>query len=66
MLLRVLFRFEVGDFPEAGQDLAAAQVEPAQFLGILLDELLLHGGAMLQHVGSDARLGFGVGGRYRG
>ena len=30
--------------------------------GILLNELLLDGGPMLEHVGADTRLGFGVGG----
>ena len=34
------FGVQVGDFPEAGQDLLAAQVQPAQFLRLLLDELL--------------------------
>jgi hypothetical protein len=34
-------------FPSAGQDLFAAQVQPAQSLGFLLDELLLHGGTVL-------------------
>jgi hypothetical protein len=67
---------EVGDFPEAGQDLFAAQVQPALFVhgtlrgkpglagqvGILLDELLLNGGTVLEHVGADTGLGFGVGG----
>jgi hypothetical protein len=71
------FGAEVGDFPEAVQDLVAARSEPALSLhgtpgqvhgtpgqagqvGILLDELLLDGGAMLQHVSADTRLGFGV------
>jgi hypothetical protein len=53
---------QVGDFPEAGQDLFAPQVQPTQSLGFLLDELLLHGGAVLDHVGEDAGLGFGVSG----
>jgi hypothetical protein len=54
------FGFQVGDFPEAGQDFVAAQVEPAQFLGILLDELLLNGGTVFNDVGADTRLGFDV------
>jgi hypothetical protein len=56
------FGVQVGDFPETGQDLVAAHVESAEFLGILLDELLLNGGTVLEHVGADTRLGFGVGG----
>ena len=55
------FGAQVGDFPESGQNLLAAQILPAQFLGILLDELLLNGGPMLKHIGTDTRLGFGVG-----
>ena len=31
-------------------------------VGFLLDELLLNGGAVLEHVGADTGLGFGVGG----
>ena len=31
-------------------------------VGLLLDELLLHGGAVLEHEGADTGLGFGVGG----
>ena len=60
---------EIGDFPEAGQYLFAVQVQPAlSFHGtpgqvsLLLDELLLHGGAVLEHEGADTGLGFGVGG----
>jgi hypothetical protein len=56
------FGVEVGNVPETGQDSVAAHVEPAEFLGILLDNLLLYGGAMLKHPGADTRLGFGVGG----
>ena len=56
------FGAEVGDFPEAGQYLFAVQVQPALSFGFLLDELLLNGGAVLEHVGADTGLGFGVGG----
>jgi hypothetical protein len=56
------FGVHVRDFPEAGQDLVAAHVEPVEFLGILLDELLLNGGTVFKHVGADTRFGFGVGG----
>jgi DDE family transposase len=56
------FGAEVDDFPEAGQYLFAVQVQPAQSLGLLLDELLLHGGAVLEHVGADTGFGFSVGG----
>jgi hypothetical protein len=59
------FRVHVGNIPETGQDLVAAHVEPAEFLGILLDEVLLNGGTMFKHVGADTRLGFGVGGGIR-
>src|ERR1700689_747843 len=31
-------------------------------VGLLVDELLLHGGAVLEHVVADTGLGFGVGG----
>ena len=70
------FGAQVCDFPESGQDLLAAQTLPALFLhgtlrgkpglagqvGILLNELLLDGGPMLEHVGADTGLGLGVGG----
>ncbi len=39
----------------------AIQVQAAMYFGFLLDELLLHGGAVLEHVGADAGFGFGVG-----
>jgi hypothetical protein len=42
--------------------LFAVQVQPMQSVGLLLDELLLHGGSVLEHVGADTGLGFGVGG----
>jgi hypothetical protein len=63
MLPRVISGAEVGDFPEAGQYLFAVQVQAAQSLCLLLDELSLHGGAVLKHVGADTGFGFGVGGR---
>ncbi len=57
------FGAEVGDFPETGQYLFAVQVQTVQSLrgapgqvGLLLDELLLDGGTVLEHVGAD--LGF--------
>jgi hypothetical protein len=60
---------EVGDFPEAFQYLFAVQIQAAQTVhgapgqvGLLLDELLLDGGAVLEHVGADTGLGFGVSG----
>jgi hypothetical protein len=53
---------QVGDFPEAGQDSLAAQVQPALLLGLLLQEVLMHGGPVLEHVGADPGFGFGVGG----
>jgi len=56
------FGAEVGNFPEAGQNSFAVQVQPVQSVGLLLDELLLHGGAVLEHVGADTGFGFGVGG----
>jgi hypothetical protein len=54
------FGFQVGDIPETGQDFVAAHVEPTEFLGILLDELLLNGGTVFNDVGADTRLGFDV------
>jgi hypothetical protein len=42
--------------------LFAVQIQPAESIGLLLDELLLHGGAVLKHVGADTGFGFGVGG----
>ena len=56
MLPRVISGlFQVGDFPESGHDLLAAQMQQALFLhgtpgqvGILLNELLLNGGPMLE------------------
>src|ERR1700693_1708785 len=62
MLPRVISGLRFGDFPEAGQYLFAVQVQPVQSLGLLLDELLLHGGAVLEHVGADTGFGFSVGG----
>jgi hypothetical protein len=63
------FGAEISDFPEACQYLLAVQAQPAQSLygtpgqvDLLLDELLLHCGAVLKHVGADAGFGFGVGG----
>jgi hypothetical protein len=53
---------QVGDFPEAGQDSLAAQVLPALFLRFLLQEAIVHGGPVLEHVGADPGFGFGVGG----
>ena len=52
----------VGDFPEPGQDSLAAQVQPAQSLGLLLQELFVHGGPVHEHVVADTGFGFGVGG----
>jgi hypothetical protein len=63
------FGAHFGDLPEAIQDLFAAQFLPALSLhgkagqvGFLIEELLLHGGTVLEHVGADTGLGFGVGG----
>ena len=56
------FGVQIGDLPEAGQDPVSGQAASAQFLGFLLDEPLLDGGAMLKHVGAHTRLGFEVGG----
>jgi hypothetical protein len=53
---------QVGDFPEAGQDSLAAQVQPALLLRLLLQEAIVHGGPVLEHVGADPGFGFGVGG----
>jgi hypothetical protein len=53
---------QIGDFPEAGQDSLAAQVLPALLLRLLLQEAIVHGGPVLEHVGADAGFGFGVGG----
>jgi hypothetical protein len=51
---------QVGDFPEAGQDSLAAQVQPALLLRFLLHALFMHGGPVLEHVGADPGFGFGV------
>ena len=53
---------QVGDFPEAGQDSLAAQVQPALLLSFLLHEAIMQGGPVLEHVGADPGFGFGVGG----
>jgi hypothetical protein len=53
---------QIGDFPEAGQDSLAAQVQPALLLRFLLQEAIVHGGPVLEHVGADAGFGFGIGG----
>ena len=54
---------EVGNLPETGEDLFAVECLLATLLGFLLRLLLLRGGAVLQHVGTNTGLGFGVGGR---
>jgi hypothetical protein len=51
---------QVGDFPEAGEDSLAALVQPALLLGLLLHELFMYGGPVLEHVGADPGFGFGV------
>ena len=53
---------KIGQFPETGQDLVATKVQPAQPFGFLVHQPFPDGGAVLNHVGADARLGFGVGG----
>ena len=53
----------MGDFPEARQYLLAVRTEAGQWLGLLLQGLLLDGGGVLEHVGADTGFGFGVGGR---
>ncbi len=40
----------------------AARVQGAQAFGLLLDDLLLHTGTVLEHVGADTGFGFDVGG----
>jgi hypothetical protein len=63
------FGAQFGDFPETVQDLFAAlflltqsfRRTPGQ-VGFLIEELLLHGGTVLEHVGADTGFGFGVGG----
>src|SRR6202012_2018199 len=56
------FRAEAGDFPEAVQYFFAVQAEASSSFHLLLNELLLHGGAMLEHVGTDTWLGLSVSG----
>ena len=58
------FVAESGQFPEAGQDLVATKVQPAQPVGFLIHQLFPDGGTVLEHVGADARLGFGIGGGF--
>jgi hypothetical protein len=62
MLPRVISGLRLAISQRLGQYLFSVQAQPAQSLGLLLNELLLHGGAVLEHVGADAGLGFGVGG----
>jgi hypothetical protein len=59
------FRVEIGQFPEAGQDLVAIKVQLAQPFDFLVDQLFLDGGAVLDHVGVDAGLDLGVSGGLR-
>jgi hypothetical protein len=47
-----------------GQDLVATQVQPAQSVGFLIHQPFLNGGTVLDHVGADAGLGFGIGGGF--
>ena len=53
-----------GQFPEPGQDLVATKVQLAQSVGFLVHQPFADGGAVLDHVGADAGLGFGVGGSF--
>jgi hypothetical protein len=53
---------QVGDFPEPRQDSFAALIQPALLLRFLLQEAIVHGGPVLEHVGADPGVGFGVGG----
>ena len=53
---------QVGDFPEAGQDSFAALIQPALLLKFLLQEAIMRGRPVLEHVGADPGFGFGVGG----
>ena len=55
------FGAESGQFPEAGQDLVATKIQLAQPFGFLVHQPFPDGGAVLDHVGADAGLGFGVG-----
>jgi hypothetical protein len=54
------FGAQFGDFPETIQDLFAALFQPAPSFRFLIEELLLHGGTVLEHVGADTGLRFGV------
>jgi hypothetical protein len=56
------FVAKIGQFPEPGQDLVATKVQLAQPFGFLVYQPFLDGGAVLDHVGADAGLGFGIGG----
>jgi hypothetical protein len=56
------FVAKIAQFPGPGQDLVAAKVQFAQTFGVLVHQPFPHGGAVLDHVGADAGLGFGVGG----
>ena len=47
------------------EDPVATDVQLAQRVGLLLDELLLDGGSVVEHVGADTGFGFGVGGGVR-
>ena len=58
------FVAKIGQFPEPGQDLVATKVQLAQPFGFLVHQLFLNGGAVLDHVGANAGLGFGVGGGF--
>jgi hypothetical protein len=53
-----------GEFPEAVQYLVATNVELAQAVGFLVHQSFADGGAVLNHVGADAGLGFDVGGGF--
>jgi hypothetical protein len=58
------FVAEIGQFPQPGQDLVATQLQLAQPFGFLVHQLFSDGGAVPDHVGADAGLGFGVGGGF--
>jgi hypothetical protein len=55
------FGAKVGEFPEAVEYFFTVEVQPVLFPGLLVDKLLMDGGAVLEHVVADAGFGFDVG-----
>ena len=62
MLFRVMSGSKSAISQRRARTRSRAQVQPALLLRLLLQEAIVHGGPVLEHVGADPGFGFGVGG----